>query len=289
MNSVLIGGFILIVLIVIIWMWASVPTSNNDTMDISPIDMEEPEIIDIEELEPEIIEEPEPEPIRMYTTAHLSLRAHPNQSAEAISVIPKYEIVDVYLSDDQYVYVNYGDLDGYIHSSYLHNYLEDIYLNDLGLEFYYQDLIRDLIDVFEFDVDEFFFYGLMYTESRFTNDAESHLGAQGILQIMPETWEDLYVKFCDKYPEQAEFIIDDPTDIYSNITISMYYFKILQENYGVGNFSENTHKMLAMYNYGPGGSKRYYENNGTYVNSHSTKVMEVAEYIRTNHTWKEGL
>lgn len=68
-------------------------------------------------------------------------------------------------------------------------------VTNIALEFEHQELVRNLIKVFNLDVDEYFFYGMIYVESRFSPEAVSPAGAQGILQIMPETWDFLYNDF----------------------------------------------------------------------------------------------
>lgn len=163
----------------------------------------------------------------------------------------------------------------------------DLYI-EIGLDHEYQDLIREVIDLLGLDTDEYFFYGMMYTESRFRVLAESYAGAQGIMQIMPSTWDFYYDKFCTEYPEFSETIHNDILDIRSNITIGIYVVSQISKDCGV-TISQNPHRVLSSYNRGIGGANKYYKSNGTYTTTYSTEILRAAEYIRVNKTWKEGL
>mgnify|MGYP003290536824 CR=1 FL=1 len=41
--------------------------------------------------------------------------------------------------------------------------------SDIPLDYSQQDLVRNTIDYFNLDIDEYFIYGIMYVESRFSN------------------------------------------------------------------------------------------------------------------------
>lgn len=41
----------------------------------------------------------------------------------------------------------------------------------------------------EYDLDEALIYGVIHTESHFDEDAESHVGAVGLMQVMPSSFE----------------------------------------------------------------------------------------------------
>lgn len=228
--------------------------------------------------------------VQVYTTADLPLKSRPDGSSDTLVTIPKYEILDIWVNDktDQWGHTTYNGINGYVNSDYLHSYVEEDYL-DIGLEFYYQDLVKELIEVFELDVDEYFFYGMMFTESRFRNESESSSGAKGVLQIIPSTWEFLRADFCSKYPDLAGTIKDDVTDKRSNITLGVYYVKSIQDDYGFDSLSKNAHEVLTMYNHGPSGANNHYKTYGTYATLYSQETLRAAEYIRANHTWKEGL
>lgn len=173
------------------------------------------------------------------------------------------------------------------HSLELEESNPDLYI-EIGLDHEYQDLTREVIELLELDTDEYFFYGMMYTESRFKVLAESHAGAQGIMQIMPTTWDFYYSQFCKEYPEFSETIHNDILDIRSNITIGVYIISQISKDCGVS-ISQDTHRVLSSYNCGIGGANKYYKSNGTYTTTYSTEILRAAEYIRVNKTWKEGL
>lgn len=159
---------------------------------------------------------------------------------------------------------------------------------EIGLDYQYQDLTREVIELLELDTDEYFFYGMMYTESRFRVLAESYAGAQGIMQIMPTTWDFYYSQFCKEYPEFSETICNDILDIRSNITIGVYIISQISKDCGVS-ISQDPHRVLSSYNRGICGANKYYKSNGTYTTTYSTEILRAAEYIRVNKTWKEGL
>lgn len=204
-------------------------------------------------------------------------------------VVPQYTILTLYTENSGKTYTEWNNSSVVIPEKYTHSYNEEFYMLDLGLEFQYQDLVRDLISYFNLDIDEYFVYGMMYTESRFSNSVESSAGAQGILQIIPSTWKHLYEGIQKDYPELAKTIVNNPSDIQSNITLSLYYIKSIQDDYGCDSLSKNAHKVLTTYNRGTNGAKKYYQLHNTYVSSYSTEILQAAEYIRVNHTWKEGL
>ena len=203
--------------------------------------------------------------------------------------IPQYTILTVYTDNSGNSYAEYNGTKIDVPTKFVRSYNEESYLLDLGLEFQYQDLIRDLIRYFDLDIDEYFIYGMMYTESRFSNSVESYAGAQGILQIIPSTWKYLYENIQNDYPELAKTIENNPLDMQSNITLSLYYIKSIQDDYGCDSLSMNAHKVLTTYNRGVGGARKYYQLHNTYVSDYSTEILQAAEYIRVNHTWKEGL
>lgn len=228
--------------------------------------------------------------LKMYTTTSVHLRSKPKKSSDSIMVVPPYQIVTAHITDkkDNWYSVSYGNNTGWIKSEYLKKYKKKSYI-DIPLEYQYQDLVKDLIDLYGLDIDEYFIYGMMYTENRFSNEEESVAGAQGILQIVPVTWNTLYKSFCKEYPEWANTIVNDATDKRSNITLGIYYIKQIRDSYNCQSVSENASRILTTYNRGPGGARRYYNAYGTYSSHYSQEILRAAEYIRVNKTWKEGL
>lgn len=238
----------------------------------------------------EVFKHPESctEDIKMYTTSSVHLRSEANQQSNSLTILPAYQIITIHIVEGNWGFVQQDNIEGWVNLEYTTNYRENEYV-DIPLEFYYQDLVRNLIGMYDLDIDEYFIYGMMYTENRFNNEEESSAGAQGILQIMPSTWSALYKTFCEEYPEFSKNIKNDATDKYSNITLAMYYIKQLRDSYGCQSVSNNASKILTAYNRGIGGANSYYKSYGTYSTSYSREILRAAEYIRVNKTWKEGL
>ena len=230
---------------------------------------------------------------KVYTTSSVNLRSRPTADSESITVLSPYEIVVAHIEneDDEWYFVSCDDTDGnsgYVKSEYLKEYRTNSYV-DIPLEYYNQDLVRDLIDLYDLDIDEYFIYGMMYCENRFSSKEESAAGAQGILQIMPSTWKFLYKDFCKNYPKYSGTIVNDPTDKRSNITLGIYCLKHIKDSYGLDSLSQNSSKILTTYNRGEGGANLYYKKYGTYSSSYSKEILRAAEYIRLYNTWKEGM
>ena len=283
----------------------TVPTSKNEVsvetetvtvmLDKTASTPQEPVSTDtiediIEENNESVQPQPEYKEVQMFTTCSVNLRTQPTSESESLVVIGNSEILTAQVVENtEWYYVEYNSLKGYVNSQYLKEYDSDIHLKDLGLEYQYQDLVRELIELYDFDVDEYFFYGMMYTENRFKQEPESEAGAKGVLQVIPSTWRYCYSSFCEEYPEQASSIIDDPSDKYSNIVIGMYYIKYLRDYYNYTSLSEHASQILTAYNRGPDSAKTYYHTYGTYSSGYSQEILRAADYIREHQTWKEGI
>jgi len=237
----------------------------------------------------------DPEPIKpivlkskqVYTSTDASLFSEVN-SEEEIEVIPVSTVLQVsYVDGDTLFKTEFNGKTGYVSKFNMVDYSPELHI-EIGLEYQHQDLVREVIDLLGVTVDEYFFYGMMYTESRFRVLAESYAGAQGIMQIMPSTWNSYYAMFCDEYPEFAKTIQDDVLDIRSNITIGIYIVHKISEDCNVQELG-NEHKILTTYNRGPGGASKYYNSKGTYTSEYSQQILRAAEYIREHKSWKEGL
>ncbi|HHD57508.1 MAG TPA: DUF4124 domain-containing protein [Desulfobulbaceae bacterium] len=105
----------------------------------------------------------------------------------------------------------------------------------------------------EHQVDPLLIKAIIKTESNFNQFAVSSHGAQGLMQLMPETARDLQVT--------------DPFDAYQNISAGTRYFRNLLDT-----FSGNIRLSLAAYNAGPGRVARL---------GAIPRIPETIDYVRT--------
>lgn len=162
------------------------------------------------------------------------------------------------------------------------------YLEELPLSFKQQDMVRDMINTFNLGTDEYFVYGLIYTESRFKIFALSEYNAMGLTQIVPSTFNSSFQNFSKEYPELKHLVINDPYDVNTNIIICLYYLKELKTKFaGIDKISDNPHMILTMYNYGPTGAREYYKNNHTWKSKYSSQVLKASEHLKNHGHWRE--
>jgi soluble lytic murein transglycosylase len=110
-------------------------------------------------------------------------------------------------------------------------------------------------------IDPLLVKAVMKTESNFNPRALSHKGAQGLMQLMPDT---------------ARFMnVDDPFDPDDNIKGGTRYLKYLD-----GIFAGNVELILAAYNAGPGRVIEYKMNVPPYEET-KTYVQRVTSYYNT--------
>ncbi|WP_310384893.1 lytic transglycosylase domain-containing protein [Roseateles sp.] len=100
----------------------------------------------------------------------------------------------------------------------------------------------------EVGVDPAYVYGLIRQESRFVMDARSHVGASGLMQVMPATARWTAKKIG------AEFRPELMTDRDFNIKIGASYLKLVLDDFG-GSMA----MAAAAYNAGPGRPRRWRE------------------------------
>lgn len=92
----------------------------------------------------------------------------------------------------------------------------------------------------EFDLDESLIYAVIRTESGFDEDVESHAGAIGLMQLMPETFT-----WLQEHKDGQVIYTDDALKVPEvNIRYGSYYLSYLTELYG------DTSTALAAYNAG---------------------------------------
>ena len=91
-------------------------------------------------------------------------------------------------------------------------------------------------------IDPAYVYGLIRQESRFVMDARSHVGASGLMQVMPAT-----ARWTAKKIGLTNFTPDQITDRDTNITIGTAYLKLALDD-----FAGSMPLAAAAYNAGPG-------------------------------------
>ena len=91
-------------------------------------------------------------------------------------------------------------------------------------------------------LDPAYVYGLIRQESRFIMDARSHVGASGLMQVMPAT-----ARWTAKKIGLANFTADQINDRDTNITIGTAYLKLALDD-----FAGSRPLAAAAYNAGPG-------------------------------------
>jgi len=94
----------------------------------------------------------------------------------------------------------------------------------------------------EIGLDPAYVYGLVRQESRFIMDARSHVGASGLMQVMPAT-----ARWTARKIGLAGFTPDQLTDQDTNITIGTAYLKLALDDFG-----DSMPLAAAAYNAGPG-------------------------------------
>lgn len=80
----------------------------------------------------------------------------------------------------------------------------------------------------EYDLDEALIYGVIKTESNFNPEAESHVGAKGVMQIMPESFEWLQTI----RGTTGEYTEEDLLNPEVNIDYGCYLLKYFYDLYG---------------------------------------------------------
>jgi len=91
-------------------------------------------------------------------------------------------------------------------------------------------------------LDPAYVYGLIRQESRFIMDARSHVGASGLMQVMPAT-----AKWTAKKIGLVNFTPNQITDRDTNIAIGTGYLKLVLDD-----FAGSLPMAAAAYNAGPG-------------------------------------
>ena len=98
-------------------------------------------------------------------------------------------------------------------------------------------------------LDPAYVYGLIRQESRFIMDARSHVGASGLMQVMPAT-----AKWTAKKMGMTSFTPEQISDKEVNVAIGTGYLKLVLDDFG-----GSMPMAAAAYNAGPGRPRKWRE------------------------------
>ncbi len=121
-------------------------------------------------------------------------------------------------------------------------------------------------------LDPAYVYGLIRQESRFIMDARSHVGASGLMQVMPATakWTAKKIGLNDFRPEQI-------TDKETNVAIGTGYLKLVLDD-----FAGSMPLAAAAYNAGPSRPRRW--RNGPVLEAaiwaENIPFLETRDYVK---------
>ncbi len=126
----------------------------------------------------------------------------------------------------------------------------------------------------EYNVPEALVYSVIHVESNFDPDAESHAGAKGLMQLVPDTL-DWLSRLLDEEAPTGEI-----TDPETNIKYGTYYLRHLYDRFGSWDTA------LAAYNAGHGRVGNWltdsrYSDDG--VNLKNIPIEETRNYVNKVH------
>lgn len=119
-----------------------------------------------------------------------------------------------------------------------------IMLWSFGSKLLYPKKYDDYVEKYsaKYGVDETLVYAIIKTESSFDSNAVSDVGAIGLMQIMPETFEWLQTKM----PGDEDLEADSLYEPEINIRYGVFFLSLLQEEFG------DTQLVIAAYHAGRG-------------------------------------
>ena len=91
-------------------------------------------------------------------------------------------------------------------------------------------------------LDKAWVYGLIRQESRFIMDAQSHVGASGLMQVMPST-----ARYVAKKIGLTDFVVETLSDVRTNVLLGTNYLNMV-----LGGMDGSQVLASAAYNAGPG-------------------------------------
>lgn len=128
-------------------------------------------------------------------------------------------------------------------------------------------------------LDPYLVCGVIHTESHFDIEAESRVGAVGLMQIMPDTGEWIAKKMSMK--DYSEAKLKDPE---TNIRMGCWYLKYLMDR-----FDGDMTLVLAGYNAGPNRVTQWLEDEKYSQDGKRTDIpyRETEEYVKKVENAKE--
>jgi soluble lytic murein transglycosylase len=124
----------------------------------------------------------------------------------------------------------------------------------------------------DINIDPAYVYGLIRQESRFIMDARSHVGASGLMQVMPAT-----ARWTAKKIGLVNFTADQINDRETNIAIGTGYLKLVLDD-----FAGSMPLAAAAYNAGPGRPRAW--RNGAVVETaiwaENVPFAETRDYVK---------
>ncbi len=110
----------------------------------------------------------------------------------------------------------------------------------------------------EYNVDEYIIYSVIKVESNFDENAVSSVGASGLMQLMPQTYEWL----CFKNGEEKKNIFDPE----ENIKYGVLYLSMLYSRYN------DWEKALCAYNAGMGNVDKWLQSDSFEIEFEETEI-----------------
>lgn len=123
-------------------------------------------------------------------------------------------------------------------------------------------------------IDKYMVYSFIRTESGFNPDSVSEVGARGLMQIMPETFE--WIRYRLDEENDPDMIYDRMFDVEDNIRYGCYLLGYLSEEFG-GGITE----IAAAYHAGAGSVTSWLENPDYSRSGHLTDIpiSDTAHYV----------
>lgn len=90
----------------------------------------------------------------------------------------------------------------------------------------YSEIVEPVAE--KYGIDKYLIYAVIKTESNFKPDAESNVGARGLMQLMNDAFD--WVKY--RMNDISDIEYDSMYDPESNITYGSYMMKLLLDEYG---------------------------------------------------------